>query len=332
MVDPSIKPDTIVRIAQSIYPPLAMKAGFQLDIFTSLSKGPKTTCQIAEDLQIDAKRLEPLLYALVAAELLGIKDEVFSNTTEAERFLSKASPYYMGPTLQFYFNVWDYIQMSPESIRAGRPMAKHDYSKLPKEELEGVLTRLHQGTVQVGRELVERYDFSSYRSLVDVGGGTGGLAIAVAEAYPRIEATVVELPSVIPLAERFISKSSIKDRVKAVALDAVREPLPGQFDVAIAKAFIQILPEEDARLAVLNIGKAVSPNGMIVIVGQILDDSKTSPLHVMGASLLFLNIYDEGRAYVEGEYRKWLAEAGFKNFERGYLSDNKGIITAVKKK
>jgi ubiquinone/menaquinone biosynthesis C-methylase UbiE len=307
-----------------------MKAGVQLDVFTPLSSEPMTPNMLADKIQVDSKRLEPLLYALVAADLLKLDKGFFSNTPESNKFLSKNSPQYMGPTLQFYFNVWDNIQLSPESIRAGKPMAKHDYSKLPPEKLEGLLTQLHQGTMQVGRELVEKYNFSRYNSLVDVGGGTGGLAIAVAEAHPQIEATVIELPSVLPLAKRFTSRSTVKDRVKAIASDAIHEPLPGKFDIAVAKALIHVLPEEEARLAILNIGKAVQPGGMIIIVGQILDDNKTSPMHVMAASLLFLNIYEEGRAYVEREYRRWLTEAGFKDFERGYLSDKKGIITAIK--
>lgn len=331
MSNPSPNPDTILNLSQQVYPSLAMQAGIRLDVFTPLSTGPKTCDQISIALDLNSQRLEPLLYALVAGRLLTVEDGVFANTPEAELYLSKNSPSYMGPTMQFYFNVWKYIQMSPESIKTGKPAAKHDYSKLPEDELERVLTRLHQGTFKVGLELIERYDFSECKSLVDVGGGTGGLAIAIAEACPRIEATVVELSSVIPLAEKFIDKSSARDRVKAVALDAINESLGGPYDVALAKAFIQILPEEDAHKAVLNIGEAVSSGGRLIIVGQILDDSKISPMQVMGASLLFLNIYDEGRAYIEAEYRKWLGEAGFVDFERGYLSDTKGIITAVKK-
>jgi len=331
-MESNIKPKTIVKVAQNVYPALAMKAGVQLDLFTPLSKGPLTPNQLANELKVDPKRLEPLLYALVAAQLLEENNGAFTNTPEAELFLSKKSPQYMGPTLQFYFNVWDHIQMSPESIRNGKPMAKHDYSKLPKEELEGVLTRLHQGTEKVGREVAEMFDFSQYNTLVDVAGGSGGLAIALAEAYPHLKATVVELPSVVSLANQFISKSSVEDRVTAIGMDAIHEPYPDTFDIAVAKAFIHILPEEDAHQAVLNMGKAVSPGGMIIIVGQILDDNKISPVHVIGASLLFLNIYEEGRAYVEGEYRRWLDEAGFENFTRRYLSDNKGIITATKKK
>ena len=50
------------------------------------------------------------------------------------------------------------------------------------EELESDYARYHAQATRVGRDLVERYDFSSYRSVADVGGGSGGLSIAVAEA------------------------------------------------------------------------------------------------------------------------------------------------------
>ncbi len=42
----------------------------------------------------------------------------------------------------------------------------------------------------------------------------------------------------------------------------------------------------------------------------------------------FLNVYDEGEAYTEGEYREWLSEAGFENIERVVLPNKESIIRA----
>ena len=39
--------------------------------------------------------------------------------------------------------------------------------------------------------------FDGVRSLVDVGGGTGSVAIAISEAFPDIKCSVLELPQVI---------------------------------------------------------------------------------------------------------------------------------------
>jgi hypothetical protein len=66
----AIKPTTIFRHAYGIYPPMAMLAGMQLDVFTPLKDGPMTAAALASALTLETVKLKPLLYALVHAELL----------------------------------------------------------------------------------------------------------------------------------------------------------------------------------------------------------------------------------------------------------------------
>ncbi len=79
-------------------------------------------------------------------------------------------------------------------------------------------------------------------------------------------------------------------------------------------------------------GGVASPGGVVHLVTQVLDDSRLSPEDAVGFNLVFLNIYDHGQAYTEQEYRDWLAEAGFVDFERVPLPSNpkSSIITARK--
>jgi 2-hydroxy-4-(methylsulfanyl)butanoate S-methyltransferase len=43
-------------------------------------------------------------------------------------------------------------------------------------------------------------DFAAYKSLLDVGGGSGGISIAACNANPGLSATIVELPRIAPFA------------------------------------------------------------------------------------------------------------------------------------
>jgi cyclopropane fatty-acyl-phospholipid synthase-like methyltransferase len=238
----------------------------------------------------------------------------------------------MGPILEFWESLWGVKDFTVGSIRTGEPQAKHDYSKLPKEELEKVLGLLHHGTVGVARQLLGQYDFTGYRTLVDVGGGTGGLAITIAEQCPNIQATVLELPSVAPIAQGFIEKSGTPDRVKVIAADVVHDSLSGSYDAAVLKALIQVLPPDAAQIALRNIYNILEPGGRIFIVGRILDDSHTAPLIDVAFSLVMLNVYEKGQAFTEGEYREWLTNAGFKDIQRSKLPNEFQIITASKPK
>ena len=70
---PPIAPSTIRRHEASIFPPMAMLAGMQLDVFTPLTDGPLTGAEIATAINVKLTKLTPLLYALVAAELLTVR-------------------------------------------------------------------------------------------------------------------------------------------------------------------------------------------------------------------------------------------------------------------
>ena len=332
MGQPPFKPEAIRKLAFNVFPSIAMMAAVKLDIFTHLSEGTMDAEEVADSLGVNASRLRPLLYALVAYDLLKVKDGRFSNTPEADHFLSSTSPAYMGSTLEFWESLWGVKDFTVDSIRTGEPQAKHDYSKLPKEELENVLGLLHHGTLEVARLLSIQYDFSDYRTLIDVGGGTGGLAITIAEQCPNIQATVLELPSVASITQNFIDKSGISDRLKVVAADVVHDSLSGSYDAAVLKSLIQVLSPDDAQIALRNVYNILEPGGRIFIVGRILDDSHTEPSIDVAFSLVMLNMYEKGQAFTEGEYRNWLMNAGFYDIQRSKLPNEFQLITASKPK
>ena len=71
--------------------------------------------------------------------------------------------------------------------------------------------------------------------------------------------------------------------------------------------------------------------GEIYIVGYVLDDDRLSPPETAAYNLVFLNLYDEGEAYTESEYKTWLEAAGFKDFQRIVLTRGYSLIRAVKR-
>src|SRR5438105_3113136 len=86
--------------------------------------------------------------------------------------------------------------------------------------------------------LVARYDFSSSHRLADVGGGSGGLALTVAQAYPHLHATVIDLPTVTPITRRYVEEAGLADRVRVMTADVVHGPLTGAFEVAVLSRFL----------------------------------------------------------------------------------------------
>lgn len=300
-----------------------MLAGMKLDVFTPLDTGPLTAAELADSLGVDAGKLGPVLYGLVIAGLLTVEDGRFANTADSSTYLVRGKPEYRGGG----YTLWEEIAASAlktaDMVRTGKPQAKHDFSTMTEDELYVTLGGLHGGNVGAGRMLSSRYDFSACNHLLDVGGGSGGLSISLAGEQPHLRATVVEYPSVVPIARRFVSEAGLSERVEVVATDVTRETPPVTCDVAVMRHFLQVLSAADAQAALRTVWQAMRPGGTLYIIGVILDDTRLSPTIPVFFNILCVNFYDSGQAYTEGEYRAWLAEAGFVDVTReedmGYL-------------
>ncbi len=283
-------------------------------------------------LKVRESKLSPLLYALVSADLLTVENGIFSNTAEADTFLVKGHPAYMGGLNEFFNDLWQATLNTAESIRTGEPKAKHDWATLPEEELIKYFRSQYPASLRSGKQLAQKTDFSNANRLIDVGGGAGGLAVGICEVNPKIEATVVDLPQIVPFANQFISESGLSDRIETKGVDLINNTLEGSYDVAVLRALIQIMKPEHARKILKNVFKVIEPGGHIYILGCILDNTRLSPTVSMAFSLVFLNVYEEGGAYTEQQYHDWLKEAGFTDIsiELGITPDGGSIVSARK--
>jgi hypothetical protein len=122
--DCELRPETIEKLATAVYPSMAMMAGIQLDVFTPLKDGPLNAGQVAAVRSIDPARAAPLLYALVAIGLLTVDGDRFVNTPEADYFLVRGRPSYIGMRSHAYQRRWQAMLHAAESIRTGTPQGR----------------------------------------------------------------------------------------------------------------------------------------------------------------------------------------------------------------
>ncbi|MBI1800957.1 MAG: 16S rRNA methyltransferase [Chloroflexi bacterium] len=327
MDEPSA-PQIVQRLSAGVPLALAMLAGMVLDVFTPLRDGPLTAGQIAEGIGVAEARLAPLLYALVSAGLLAMEGELFANSPEAARYLVRGGPSYMGGVHELWAELWAAELKTADSIRRGVPQAKHDYAHMSSEELASFVRGSHAGAVSAARLLLDRSDWGSVGVVWDVGGGSGGLATTLVQAYPHLRAEVLELPAVAPITQRLVDEAGLNGRVSVQPVDVARQRLTGSCDVAVLNRFLQVLAPSEALCALINVAAAVRPGGEVYIIGHVLDDSRCAPPAAVAFNLLALNLYDGGQAYTEKQHRDWLAAVGFTDITRSLLPNGYSLITA----
>jgi SAM-dependent methyltransferase len=283
----------------------------ELDLFTPLKDGPLTAEQIAQAAGTDPAKTAPLLYALVGIGLLKSDGDHFLNSPEADQFLVRGSLDYIGMRHHAYRRRWNSVLGVAETIRAGVPQRGMDYASMSADVRESFYRGTFTECLAAGRVLARSRDFADFHSLVDVGGGSGGLAIAMAEAWPNLTVTIADLPAITPVAQRYADEAGVATRIKVYPTNVVSDPLGGSYDIAVMRGLFPVLTPVQIRSALANVYSALMPGGPLYVVGWILDDSHVAPLSYATYNLLFVNDYADGLIHTEAEHRNWLEEAGF---------------------
>jgi cyclopropane fatty-acyl-phospholipid synthase-like methyltransferase len=151
--------------------------------------------------------------------------------------------------------------------------------------------------------LARSRDFSNFRSLVDVAGGSGGVAIAMAETWPNLTITIADLSAITPVAQRYVDEAGFATRIKVCATNVVSDPLGEGYDIAVMRGLFPVLTPDQIGSALANVHSALKPGSPLYIVGWILDDSRIAPLSYAAYNLLFVNDYADALIHTEAEHR-----------------------------
>lgn len=310
-----IQPTTIQALLDPVPKAYALLAGLQLDLFTALQDGPRRMDELARVVGGDSRRLSALLYFLVEAGLLMVSDGYFANTPEADRYLVRGRPDSFATGVDFWTDLWSAYATIAASIRAGHALAAHDYPAMAPSELARFYRATTRETYLKGEWLARNFDFSTCRSPADVGGGAGGVAVAISERHPQVQATVVDLPSAVPLTEQLIREAGAAGRVQVLAADLRAGPIPGAYDAAVLSHVVQLFPPEEAGMVLRHVAASLAPGGTLFLFGFVIADDRSGPPGAWWFDFAAIGYYELGRSHTETQYRTWLEDAGFGEIE-----------------
>lgn len=176
-------------------------------------------------------------------------------------------------------------------------------------------------------EVLDAYSFASTKAVLDVGGGEGRFARAVAERWPHLEAAIFDLPAVADLAQQ--ANAGAKANVRVFGGDFRVDPLPSGFDVITV---VRILLDHD-DLTVLTLltsaREALAPGGRLLIAEPM---SGVRGARNVGDAYfaLYLFAMGSGRARTQAELEALCLKAGFSRCKgvRTHYPVSTGILIA----
>jgi hypothetical protein len=195
-----ISPDHILQIGFGFWASKTLLSAVELDLLSRLADGPKTGPELQDSMGLHPRGTYDFLDTLVALGLLQ-RDGAgeigkYANTPSTARFLVKQSQQYVGGILEManarLYRFWG--DLTP-ALKTGKPQNE---MKETGKSMFGALyadpARLEQfmdamSGISMGNftMVAEKFDFSRYKTLADIGGATGQLSSIVVGAAPAYE-------------------------------------------------------------------------------------------------------------------------------------------------
>jgi len=259
-----MNPNTIREFASSFQKSRILLSGFELDIFTNIEESGTTNKQIAHKLKLDEHACERLMNALVSLGFLKKQTQLFFNTAESFTFLSKKSPDYLGG-LMHSNHLWNSWSNLTKVVRTGVSAHPDEINARGEDWLTPFITAMHDRAKKQAPQQLASIDLSGVKSILDIGGGSGAFSMEFVSRKPGVEATVFDLPNVVPITKTFLEKEGFSGKVKTYAGDYTTDDLPGGFDMVFLSAIIHSNSLEVNRDLITKCYGSLNKNGRIII-------------------------------------------------------------------
>ena len=302
-------------------------AAERLQLFRVLHDKRLSADALGRLLRIHPSLIAPFLNALAGLGLLRKEKGAYRNSAFAEKYFVRERSIYW--TSQFssecvagYERLFDF-ERTLRSGQARRSQSKPGYVERMKrnpreaEDFTQMLFHLHQDDAEA---LAAYLNLAARRAVLDVGGGSGVMSIALAKKNPHLTACILDIAPVCRIAARNARRAGLSRRVHTQPGD-IRQPLPAGYDVVL---FCDIGAVTSRHLR--NAYRSLPPGGMLALADRYLADDGSRPLdrlieHFTGSSFGLATRRDMVEA---------VKVAGFQSVQARNVYQGVWYITAIK--
>lgn len=308
----------ILSIAEGFFQSSVLFALLKLKIFERIDKGTTTLDALAAELDADPETLSRLLNAGVVLKLLESKDGVhFAIAPACRTVLSpSAEESYLGDWIRSldYFCA-PLLKLDKAVLTSGPTIDPLTHLGGDKDSTRSFTLSMHNYASLRGKELADFLSTTGCKSLLDLGCGPGTYAFHLGTRNPSLALYLADHPVVLETSREVQKRFSLKNDVHYLPLDALKDEIPGSYDVILVSNMLHGLGEEASRTLIKRLYKSVNPGGSLVIQAQYLRDNRLGGRWPIFLDLVQLCVTAHGRNHAPGETRQWLEEAGFKDIK-----------------
>jgi len=337
-------PANIMQIGTGFWASKILLSAIKFQLFTQLAARKKMSGKDIKaflNLHCTDRHFYDFLDALTVLGFLTreglLEAAVYSNSIDTDTFLDKNKPSYIGGILEMMNNrLYKFWGDLEEALVTGHPQneakAGQDFFGLLYQDPNKLREFINaMSGIQMGNFMAfaQKFDFSKYKTMTDIGGSAGLLSLMVAKHQAHMSCTTVDLPPVEPIALETIQQFQLADRVKAQNGDFFADAFPPA-DIVTMGNILHDWDEEKKILLMQKAYKALPEGGAFVAIEAIIDNERKQNAFGMMMSLNMLIETGTGFDYTFADFNRWAKMTGFTSTSLLALSGPSSAAIAYK--
>ena len=323
----SLSPARIMEVGMGFWPAKVLLSAVELGLFTKLGGEAMTGVELMAALGLHPRSNPDFFDTLVALRFLERDGDgpgsKYRNSKETAVFLDRNSPAFIGGFFEManarLYPFWNDLT---EALKTGKPQneTKHGGEGV-FEELYSKPDRLEQfmdamAGISMGNfyAFADKFDFSGYKTLCDVGGAAATLSMIVAGKHPHLKCTSADLPPASAIAAKKVAAAGLSDRVVTTNIDFFKDPLPSA-DIITMGMILHDWNLENKIMLIRKAYDALPTGGAFVVIETLIDDARRENAFGLMMSLNMLVEFGEAFDYSGVDFTGWCKEAGFSRTE-----------------
>jgi SAM-dependent methyltransferase len=284
----------------------ALHAALSLGLFTCLESGPKSLDDIVQALGADARAARSLLSSMASIGLVEVAQGRYALSEVSRQLLLPGSPYYQGDLIAMYARGAQQWLALEDSIRTGKPAPR------PTQHDDTFIRSMRNSASVCAPLVAAQLDLSRVRRVLDVGGGPGSYAVALAQRKADLHADVLDLAAArAPLAET-AAAAGLSDRIHFIEGDFHEVSFGDQpYDMVLFSNILHSYPKDTCSALLAKAFAALVPEAPCVVHEMLVTDSYSVPLLPSLFGLNMLLNSSGGTSYSAWECTDMMQSVGF---------------------
>ena len=333
-----LSPEHILQTGFAFFASKTLLSAIELGVFTELARGPQGYEALRTTLGLHPRASRDFLDTLTALGFLTREGDVYANSPEADLFLDKQKPSYLGGILEMANSrLYPFWADLTDGLRTGLP--QNEIKRGMQGLFEGLyaeparlkeflraMTGLSHGA---NMTIAHAFPWKDYRTYVDVGTAQGDLAGQIALANPHLTGQGFDLPEVGPIFTEYMGRLGVADRVTFTAGSFFTDELP-KVDVVTMGHILHDWDLPTKQMLIRKAYDALPTGGAVIIYEAIIDNERKQNAFGLLMSLNMLIETPGGFDYTGADCEGWLKDVGFNSTRVAHLVGPDSMVVGIK--